>query len=332
MVPVRNSLALKKILLLAVLVLPLGMVACSSDVPAGNNASIVGMISVDAYWQKVSDTLALVQVLSARLDSAESARVEDYARFWEGVSTVKVGEDTAVAIDTAYLVRQLRARPLDKDNLEAHLQQMLAVREIWPNQQNAAHSADSLAQALRQQEIQERNGSTIPVISIGDGFLARIEAFLQRLFPNNLPDLRWIFFIISSIVLGVFAYLIFGRMSGGFVADVILRDANLDEIEITSDEAYTQAQTLSDAGNNRLAIRYLYLSALLHMEERHIIKYDRSKTNREYVQSVADFPELFSVFSEIVNTFDRSWYGFQEVNQETFERYKARINDLREQK
>ena len=67
-------------------------------------------------------------------------------------------------------------------------------------------------------------------------------------------------------------------------------------------------------------------------EERQLLRYDRSKTNREYLRSVAGHPELADVLKEVVDVFDRVWYGYQSLDRATFETYRNRIADLRQQK
>ena len=104
-----------------------------------------------------------------------------------------------------------------------------------------------------------------------------------------------------------------------------------DEL-LTAESAMKKALELSTGGDYRLAVRYLYLSSLLLLEERGMLRYDRSKTNREYLRSVANNPEVAANLGELVNVFDRVWYGYQPIDQVTFERYTARVASLRRQK
>ena len=104
-----------------------------------------------------------------------------------------------------------------------------------------------------------------------------------------------------------------------------------DEI-ITSKAAFAKAQKLSRTGDYRSAVRYLYLSALLIMDERGVLRYDRSKTNREYLRSVTDTPELAKPLGEVIEVFDDVWYGYHDLEEDTFKRYSNRVEELKEKK
>ena len=93
-----------------------------------------------------------------------------------------------------------------------------------------------------------------------------------------------------------------------------------------------RAQTLSNQGDYRNAVRYLYLSSLLVLDERGLLRYDRSRTNREYLRSVSSRPELSKPLGDVIDVFDRVWYGFDSVNEEDFESYVKHVDELREKK
>jgi hypothetical protein len=78
-----------------------------------------------------------------------------------------------------------------------------------------------------------------------------------------------------------------------------------------------------------MAVRYLYLSALLLLEERGLLRYDRSQTNREYLRGVVHRPDLAAILQEVVEVFDRVWYGFQPIDEAEVSHYTARVAELR---
>lgn len=96
------------------------------------------------------------------------------------------------------------------------------------------------------------------------------------------------------------------------------------------DEAMRTAETMAQHGDYRLALRYLYHSSLLLLDERNLIDYDRTRTNREYLLSVRDKPPLEALLSKIVNVFDRSWYGLQTPDAQTYEQFVSYVQTLRE--
>ncbi len=78
----------------------------------------------------------------------------------------------------------------------------------------------------------------------------------------------------------------------------------------------------------RAAIRYLYLSSLLTLDERGLIRYDRTLTNREHLRQVADNQPLFDLLRPIVNVFDRVWYGFAPVDAALYQDFRQNVERL----
>ena len=104
-----------------------------------------------------------------------------------------------------------------------------------------------------------------------------------------------------------------------------------DEI-LTSKGAFKRAENLSTQGDYRNAIRYLYLSSLLVLDEKGVMRYDRSRTNREYLRSVSFRPELAKPLRDVIEVFDRVWYGFEAIDENTYKSYVEHVEELREKK
>lgn len=68
------------------------------------------------------------------------------------------------------------------------------------------------------------------------------------------------------------------------------------------------------------------------MDERGILRYDRSKTNREYLRSVSNMPELAKPLGEVIEVFDNVWYGYHSLEEETFKKYSDRVEELKGKK
>jgi hypothetical protein len=101
------------------------------------------------------------------------------------------------------------------------------------------------------------------------------------------------------------------------------------ESQLTANSALQQASTLARGGDYRTAVRYLYLSSLLWLDERGTLRYDRALTNREYLDRLADNPELRARLQPIVDTFDRVWYGHILLDTEDFRQYQQQVEALR---
>ena len=111
----------------------------------------------------------------------------------------------------------------------------------------------------------------------------------------------------------------------GFLA----AEEDLGGESLTADSALRRAQEFSGGGDYRTAVRYLYLSTLLRLEERGLLRYDRSLTNREYLQRVAHDPDLSTVLRDVVDVFDRVWYGYQPLDAPAYQRYATAVEALK---
>jgi hypothetical protein len=174
-------------------------------------------------------------------------------------------------------------------------------------------------------------------------FLEWLRSLLERILPegseaggNSLLGpfffqlIGWTAIFLAA---GVIAYLLSYWLRNflvGFVRDTeVNRQLYPDGIPLTSAEAHAQATVLAQAGSFRQAVRHLYLAALLRLEEQGALKYDRSLTNREVLESVTGQQDVQAQLEPVIETFDEVWYGIHEPDQETFDRYEQRIDKLK---
>ena len=147
---------------------------------------------------------------------------------------------------------------------------------------------------------------------------------------GSLTPVGWVLLTIGLLlVLALVLYAIRG-VRQSLVGDAKAREeAALEEENITATEALDRAQTQARTGDYRTAVRYLYLSSLLWLDERKLIRYDRSLTNREYLDQVRSNAPLSEQLSPVVSTFERVWYGKREIAEQDFLAYEAQIQELR---
>jgi hypothetical protein len=93
-----------------------------------------------------------------------------------------------------------------------------------------------------------------------------------------------------------------------------------------------QADTLAAQGNFKEAVRMLYLSVLSHLHRLHFLRYERTRTNGEYVREVRLVPtapeELVAAFARLTAYFDQAWYGeYPNLGQE-FQRCKGLAGEI----
>jgi hypothetical protein len=139
----------------------------------------------------------------------------------------------------------------------------------------------------------------------------------------------WVTLGIGALLLvGVIGYLLLG-LRRNLAAEA--RAATDDpEAGLTAKAALDQASEVARSGDYRSAMRYLYLSALLWLDERDLLRYDRALTNREYLDRVRDNAALRARLQPVVETFDRVWYGHMTLDAESFAAYRAQVEALRD--
>lgn len=169
-----------------------------------------------------------------------------------------------------------------------------------------------------------------------------LRDLLRRLWPDQVsPEagaaaetasnvLQWVIASVGGVLIALLlSYWLHGFLRS-FVADAEARrrlEAG-EDAPLTATEARQQAARLAQLGNYRQAVRQLYLSALLQLEDSGFLNKDRSLTNREYVAQVAHIPPIYIRFRPVVETFDAVWYGIREPDHEAFHRYEQAIDSL----
>ena len=136
-------------------------------------------------------------------------------------------------------------------------------------------------------------------------------------------DLRYVLFPMGAIALAVVIIFFIRQIRMNLVSEA--RDAvaatELEQVE-TERAALARAETAEAASDFRGALRFLYLSAILHLQERGVLPYDKSLTNREYLyQAQADI-DLHTALGPAITVFDEVWYGHKPCDAETVASYR----------
>jgi hypothetical protein len=132
--------------------------------------------------------------------------------------------------------------------------------------------------------------------------------------------------LVAVIVLG----LILQSLLGNFVSDREMRAREAGE-QVTAASARRQAHALAQAGSYREAVRQLYLATLLSLEDRGLLRADRSLTNRELLLSVsegagAQGSAVQGALQPVVDVFESVWYGQREPDAGTFGAYTQAVD------
>lgn len=84
-----------------------------------------------------------------------------------------------------------------------------------------------------------------------------------------------------------------------------------------------------DEGNYREAVRQLFLATLIALEERGRLRFDRTQTNHELLQTITPNSDVAQQLRPIVNTVERVWYGFEPVSSAEYDALVQRIDLLK---
>jgi hypothetical protein len=289
-------------------------------------------ISWDAYWQQVDEArqsiveLQLIPLSEARL------RLEGLALQWEALTAVELPDGQVMTVDHSYLVSLLRDSPPDFVRIEHMLAALLAEKETFVQGQFSEADQNSLSRILAQPEFQWQDQNDDQPNAL-EKLWRRIQQELSKLGSQllGLDGIEYIFGFGAVLLLAFGLLFLLRNLLFGFVSEARLAPpAPTGDEHLTADTALKQAQNLSQAGDYRSAVRYLYLSALLLLEERGLLRYDRTKTNGEYLHSVGDQPELATPLRSVVEIFDRVWYGYQPLDDHSFQYYERQVGRLRQ--
>ncbi len=286
---------------------------------------------IDAYWRLVEETHA--QVIQPHTTPTDTTQL---AERWAAVDAVHLPDGTVVPVDHSHLIALLRADPFSRTQLDAYLTTLLDARDTTGPDLTQHQYAEKLAAILSTPEFQwvEKRPSLLE--QWWRQVQERFWAWLSRLFGGKDSSARvdvqlpiWIMTIAGSLVLFLVLFYVLRGLDASFIAEKALDPDDVeDDAALTATTAMKRAQTLSASGDYRTAIRYLYLSALLALDERGVLRYDRTLTNREYIRTLEKRPLLARTFGSIVGVFDRVWYGKQPVDADTYADYVAHIEDL----
>ena len=273
-------------------------------------------VPVASYWatlEEIETNLAAPEQLTpliAKLATWDEIALED---------------GRVIPIDHSFLVAQLDDETLPLESKEALLTNLLAMKkESAPIQEKLATDIETI---LAQAEFDY----SIKPPSLWERFWAKVQELLSRPFQNSsLPP--WIgnsFLYLGSLIVVIFILYITRGFWAQFAPQSAVPNDEHEEGTLSANDASLRAQTLSETGDYRSAVRYLYLSALLRLDEQGILRYDRAKTNREYLRLMGASP-FAPILREVVDLFDRVWYGFEPLASAEYQHYARQVEKLKQ--
>ena len=259
--------------------------------------------------------------------------LEDAATRLVAISNVRLPGDATIAVDNGWLRDALQSAEPDLPRIGARLGAIIDAL-AQPPSAAPADARERLQRMLDQPPFKQPDAPETPTW-LGEFFdwLGRVleNAFrpLGRISPTGGRTVAWGIAIIgAALLVGVLIYLLRGLRRG--VVARAQADDDDPAANLTAKAALDQAGGLARGGDYRTAVRYMYISALLWLDEHDILRYDRALTNREYLERVRDNPTLRERMTPIVETFDRVWYGHLPIDAESFAAYQQQVEALRQ--
>ena len=256
--------------------------------------------------------------------------LEDAATRLEAATSVRLPDGTDVPTDNRWLREALAAPAPDLSVIGARLGAILDALAL-PASAAPADARERLRAILAKPPFANSISDTPSWVSTFFDWLGRIlESLFRpvgRVVAATGEPVAWVFAIGGALLL----LLVIGYVLRGLRRNVARGvDAPDDpEAHLTAHSALEQASGLARGGDYRTAVRYLYLSALLRLDERNILRYDRALTNREYLERVRENPTLRAQLGAVVETFDRVWYGHLPIDATAFAAYERQVEALR---
>ena len=246
------------------------------------------------------------------------------------VQTVLLPDGTRITIDQRWLAAEL-ARPTPDLPLIAERLGALADALSLPEGAAPADARQRLEQILSRPPFNREVAAPVWWSAAIDWLVRLLERILTPI--ENVPSgagtaFGWLIGLAGALFLGgILLYVLIGLrhsvVRGASTAAVPAEHA------LSAQEAATQAANLIRSGDSRMAVRYMYLAALLWLDERKLLRYDPALTNREYLDRVGANPELRRRLAQVVATFDRVWYGHEPLSDAEYAEYVGRIEQLR---
>ena len=290
-------------------------------------------LTFEEYWQLIRNTRDSILNMESKSDSAVRQELNALAAQWDQVDAVELPDQSVLQIESAFLTAELRTNPARLDRLANLLKALLQAHEEYPQDIFTLENLAPLQAILARPEFQWAESRPLVVPNWLDRFFSWLEQLTNRVVNATLPYGR-IPLIITAVILFLLSLFFISRgLSRSLVREAQLEAEGTEgDNLLTSQGAFKRAENLSMQGDYRNAIRYLYLLSLLVLDEQGVMRYDRSSTNREYLRSVSSRPELAKPLRDVIDVFDRTWYGFEAVDENTYKSYVEHVEELREKK
>lgn len=167
-------------------------------------------------------------------------------------------------------------------------------------------------------------------------WLERFLKFLANLFgtgnikaPNGSSLILTVMAVTAAIIFCGIAIFVISKIIKKQSHKYDMDDGDLLRYAGSSKKLMSMANDYANKGDFRTALKYSYTAVLSVLDEKQIIKYDKTRTNRSYVYELKD-KKINSAadFESATNTFDKIIYGYFDCLKTDFESCQRYYNQI----
>jgi hypothetical protein len=286
-------------------------------------------IPVEDFWDRLRLSQTILNRALARPDFQRDVDIRELQTLWRDVTAVRYADGSVINVDVRWLTADVAAN--DTDTLAALLERIdtLLASQVAGGQPiyQDASALNPLEDILANERFQypEITPTAVPFRPTPT----------PRAAPYNPPPVDpGLFTAISRVILIIGAVFLVVAVLYYIARGLRIQPAEAAPENDTDDDPETSLHARDLAADSvshrdyRSAIRYLYLSSLLLLDERGLIHYDRTLTNREHLRQISDHPQLLDVLRPVVNIFENVWYGFMPVDEAMYQQFRQYVEQL----
>lgn len=183
-----------------------------------------------------------------------------------------------------------------------------------------------------------------PPPSFAQKVSAWLDYWLSKLFSQNNPHsppmppinpniLQGIFVVIAAAAFAALVYILVKALGqhGAKARPLGLAEEEAVLVQARdNDSLLALAEDQAKKGDYRRAFRLVYLAALVALDTGGVLRFDRSKTNWEYLRALraAGRSDIYSALTPLTREFDQVWYGLSRTDVSQYAQALAQYHAL----
>ena len=285
------------------------------------------------YREEIKNTIQTLQFIEDKEVGEKMVLLKERISSWDRVTL----EGVEIKADHQWLDSQLDSIAGEEDYqkrkeaLSGMIEKLKSLQLAlqWP-ELRVPDPQPLLAEILKRREFSQK-GSNFFLLRMSQKIAEWLERFFKRLRINIDRSSRSLLFLegLFYSVVGVLLVIVLVLLVRKIIRRVpfTIPHSSRERVSIrplrpqSSLELKMKAQEYAKRGDYRSAVRYLYLSILVHLDEKGQIEYDRTETNLEYLRKISADSSLYRVLKVLTAIFEHCWYGLSSSSREEYRQF-----------